>query len=160
MPLSSGLAAFVIDADGSGHVGVWGQDLPRSGEQVVSVRQNLPPLVEGGQPSPKIADVAAWGETLGGGSSVARSALGEDAAGDILYAGSMSAVPADLAQALITCGTTVAMELDINPEWVQLAVAGSARGATRARVYPGQHRPADQYTLGWTRDFVAVVAAP
>jgi hypothetical protein len=159
VPLTTGLASFVIDADGTGHVGVWGQDLPTSGEQVVSVRQNLPPLVVGAQPSPEVADIGAWGATLGGGAAVARSAIGQDAAGDILYAGSMAAVPADLAHALIACGAITAMELDINPEWVQLVLAASPGGPLNPGV-PDQNRPANQYSVGWTRDFVTVLAAP
>lgn len=159
VPLQTGAATFAIDADGTGHVGVWGQDLPAAGEQVTSVRQNLPPLVLNAQPSPQISDVAAWGATLGGGSSVARSALGEDAAGNILYAGSMSALPSDMAEALISSGATTAMELDINPEWVQLAYATTPGGPLQAGI-PGQNRPSDQYTVGWTRDFVTVLAAP
>ncbi len=157
LPLEPGNASFVIDANGTGHVGVWGQDLPAPGEHVVSVRQNLAPLVVGEQPSPQIADIAAWGATLGGGAVVARSALGEDAQGNILYAGSMAALPVDLADALIACGATTAMELDINPEWVQLAMASSPGGPLSTGV-PGQNRPADQYLTGWTRDFVAVLA--
>jgi len=69
----------------------------------------------------------------------------------------MSASPADLATALAKSGAVVAMELDINPEWVQLDAAGKPGGALRARL-PGQHRPANQYLVGWTRDFIAVLA--
>jgi len=49
------------------------------------------------------------------------------------------------------------MELDINPEWVQLDAASSPGGPLTAAV-PGQHRPAAQYLTGWTRDFIAVLA--
>ncbi len=157
VPLINGMASFVIDANGTGHIGVWGQGVPTAGEQVLSVRQNLAPLVSNGQESPQIDDVAAWGATLGGGSAVARSALGEDAVGDILYAASMSAVPADLAGALISSGVLNAMQLDINPAWVQLAFANALGGPLQAGV-PGQNRPADQYSVGWSRDFVAVLA--
>jgi len=158
LPLQAGYASLVIDTDGVGHVGVWGQGLPTPGEQVASVRQNLPPLVVGGQPSPNIADVSAWGATLGGGAAVARSALGEDASGDLLYAGSMSAEPSDIAAALVSAGAVTAMELDINPEWVQIAVSATPGGPLSTGV-PGQNRPADQYQVGWTRDFVTVLAA-
>ncbi len=158
-PLLDGMTSFVIDADGSGHIGVWGQGVPAPGEQVVSVRQNLPPLVTGSAPSPQISDVAAWGATLGGVTSTARSALGEDAAGDLLYAASMDALPVDLADALVSVGATTAMELDINPEWVQLDLAPAPGGALVIGV-PGQNRPADQYQEGWTRDFVTVLAGP
>ncbi len=156
-PLVAGRASFVIDANGTAHVGVWGSQLPHPGEQVTSVRQNLVPLVLGGVPSPSVGDVAAWGATLGGGAAVARSGVGEDAAGNIVYAGSMSATPADLANALVQGGVVTGMELDINPEWVQAVVAPVPGGALQTAV-PGQNRPADQYLVGWTRDFVVASA--
>jgi len=157
VPLQAGDASLVIDADGSAHVGVWGQGVPATGEQVASVRQNLPPLVIAGQPSPSVPTIGVWGATLGGGAAVARSSLGEDAAGNLMYAASMDAVPGDLADALVGAGVQTGMELDINPEWVQLALA-SAPGAPLAAGIPGQNRPGDQYQVGWTRDFVTVMA--
>ena len=157
VPLVAGIASLVIDADGSARVGVWGSTVPVAGEQVVSVRQNLPPLVSGGQPSPNVGDVSAWGATLGGGTTVARSALGEDAQGNLLFAGGMSLQPTDLAAALVSSGAVTAMELDINPEWVQLAYAATPGGALNAGI-PGQNRPADQYQQGWSRDFITALA--
>ena len=70
----------------------------------------------------------------------------------------MSTTPADLADALIRNGARFAMELDINPEWVQLDTATRPGGPLTAAV-PGQNRPADQYLVGWTRDFITVVAS-
>ncbi len=157
VPLSAGVASVSIDAGGSPRIGVWGQSVPAGGSPVVSVRQNLGPLVESGAPSALINNISAWGKTLGGGSAVARSALGQDSAGNLLYAASMSALPIDLAQALIDSGATTAMELDINPEWVQLDLAFAPGGQLNAGV-PGQHRPADQYLSGWTRDFFTILA--
>jgi len=156
-PLLPGTASLVIDTSGSAHVGVWGAGLPLPGESVASVRQNLPPLVTNGVPSPSIGDPGAWGATLGGGSVVARSGLGEDAQGDLLYAGGSSLVPSDLAAALVDAGAVDAMELDINPEWVQADAASSA-GLGLTSLIPGQNRPANQYQVGWTRDFVTVLA--
>ena len=156
-PLVVGRASFVIDSDGSGHVGVWGEDLPMPGERVLSVRQNLLPLISGGKLSPDISNIGAWGATLANATVAARSSLGEDAAGNIFYAASMFALPVDLGDALIAAGAVRAMQLDINPEWVQLALAPSA-GAPLVAAIPGQNRPADQYLVGWTRDFVTVVA--
>ena len=83
--------------------------------------------------------------------------MGIDARGNILYAGSMSALPSDLARALVSAGAVTAMELDINPEWVQADTAPSPGGPLSAAV-PDQHRPADQYLSGWTRDYVTVLA--
>jgi hypothetical protein len=157
LPLQTGLASLVVDADGSAHLGVWGQGLPAPGEQVASVRQNLPPLVVKGQPSPVIGNIATWGATLGGGAVVARSSLGEDASGNLIYAASIHAVPSDLANAQISVGAVNGMELDINPQWVQLDVAASP-GAPLVSGIPAQSRPANQYQVGWTRDFVTVLA--
>jgi hypothetical protein len=131
--------------------------LPLPGEAVYSVRQNLWLLVAGGRPTAQAARWWRWGGTVGHAEYVARSALGQDAAGDIFYAASMSTTPADLAVALARSGARTGMELDINPEWVQLAVAVSP-GGPLAKAIPGQVRPATQYLTGWTRDFVTVLA--
>lgn len=157
-PLVPGMASLVVNNGAAASIGVWGQGFPPAGEQVVGVRQNLPPLVVGGQPAANVGDVAAWGATIGG-TFVARSALGETATGALVYAGSMSTVPSDLASALVGVGVQTAMELDINPTWVQADVAATP-GATLVAAVPGQNRPADQYLAGWTRDFVAVLAGP
>jgi len=94
---------------------------------------------------------------LGPGPAVARSGLGQDAQGDILYAAGMSLVPADLAAALVEAGAVNAMELDINPNWVQ-ADASPTAGTPLSTLIPGQNRTAGQYQAGWTRDFVTVLA--
>ena len=156
-PLRRGLASLVIDRSGQARIGVWGHGVPAPGEAVYSVRQNLQALVTNGHPTPAAADWGLWGATLGGGEYVARSAVGQDASGDLIYAASMSTTPADLADALARSGARIAMELDINPEWVQLDAARAPGGPLAAEV-PGQDRPADQYLAGWTRDFFTVLA--
>jgi len=157
--LRPGLASLVIDRSGQARIGIWGSSVPAAGEEVYSVRQNLQPLVYRGQPTAASADPGLWGATLGGGEDVARSAVGQDSYGDLLFAGSMAATPADLATALASRGTRIAMELDINPEWVQLDVAAVPGGPLTAAI-PGQDRPPTQYLTGWTRDFFAVLGQP
>jgi hypothetical protein len=156
-PLERGAASLVIDRSGRGSIGIWGHGVPAPGEAVYSVRQNLQALVYRGRPTAAAGDWHLWGPTLGVVEYVARSSVGEDAAGDLIFAGSMSTTPADLAEALIRSGARIAMEMDINPEWVQLDVATRPGGPLTAAI-PGQHRPADQYLVGWTRDFFTVVA--
>ena len=155
--LRGGLASLVIDTSGQATVGVWGHGVPVKREAVYSVRQNLWALVAGGQPTSESAKWWRWGGTLGHVEYAARSALGENAAGELMYAASMSTTPADLAEALIGRGARTAMELDINPEWVQLATASRPGGPLSPGV-PGQHRPAGQYLTGWTRDFITVLS--
>jgi hypothetical protein len=156
-PLVAGMASLVIDTDGSARIGVWGATVPEPGESVASVRQNLPPLVSGSQPSPTIASEFAWGDPLHENPVTARSAIGEDTAGDLVYAAGFHVLPVDMATALVQARVTVAMELDINPEWVQADMAPSPGGALTAMI-PGQNQPADVYLAGWTRDFVTVDA--
>jgi hypothetical protein len=155
-PLVKGDASFIIDADGRARIARWGYGAPARGEKIYSVRQNLSLLVTGGRPVPTAVSWWNWGATVIG-SSVARSAVGMNSAGDIIYAASMAALPEDLAVALADRGARVGMELDINPEWVQLDVARHPGGTLRAAV-PGQWRPADQFLVGWTRDFFTVLA--
>lgn len=158
-PLQVGLASLVISRSGQARIGVWGSGVPAPGEELYSVRQNLWPLVSGGEPTKQAARWWRWGGTIDHQEYVARSALGQNAAGDLMYAASMSTTPADLARALAGAGAMIAMELDINPEWVQLDAASRPGGPLRALV-PGQHRPSTQYLTGWTRDFIAVLAPP
>jgi hypothetical protein len=155
-PLLDGYASLVIDRSGSVRIAVWGHGTPAPGESVYSVRQNLRPLVLGGRPAADVADWQAWGATVGGVQDVARSGLGEDSGGDLIYVASMSAAPADIADALVRAGARVGMELDINPNWVQLDVAPRPGAPLRSEV-PGQWRPADQFLTGWDRDFIAVL---
>jgi len=155
--LRHSLASLVIDRSGQARIGVWGVDVPAPGEAVYSVRQNLWPLVENGQPTREAARWWRWGGTIGHAEYVARSALGQDASGVLIYAASMSTTPEDLAVALARSGARIAMELDINPEWVQLAVAHVPGGSLHAPI-PRQVRPSTQYLTGWTRDFITVLA--
>jgi hypothetical protein len=157
--LRHGLASLVIDRSGRARIGVWGLGLPLPGEAVYSVRQNLWPLVINGRPTVQARRWWRWGGTIGHAEYVARSALGQTASGELLFVASMSTTPEDLAVALARSGARIGMELDINPEWVQLATARAPGGALTVAI-PGQVRPATQYLTGWTRDFVAVLAPP
>jgi hypothetical protein len=156
-PLVQGRASLVIYRSGPPSIGIWGHGAPLPGRVVYSVRQNLNLLVWHGHPTRASANWTLWGATLSGGEFVARSALGENAQGQLIYAGSMYASPADLARALVRFGAVSGMELDINPEWVQLAYSQVPGGPLRKGV-TGQVRPANQYLVGWTRDFIAVMA--
>ena len=155
--LRKGLASLVIDRSGRARIGVWGVTLPVPGERVYSVRQNLWPLVLDRKRSPETDKWWRWGGSIGRVEDVARSAVGQNAGGELMYAASMSTTPADLATVLAGHGARIAMELDINPEWVQLDTAPAAGGLLTAAI-PRQVRPASQYLVGWTRDFIAVLA--
>ncbi len=155
--LRHGLASLVIDRSGRARIGVWGSTVPAPGEPVYSVLQNLWPILANGKPTAETSRWWRWGGTAGHAEYVARSAIGQTASGDLVYAASMSTVPADLASALARNGARIGMELDINQFWVQLDTASTPGGPLIAGV-PGQVHPASQYLTGWTRDYIAVLA--
>jgi len=157
-PLRRGLASLVIYASGEASIGVWGYGEPRPGQRVYSVRQNLDLLVRDGKPTAAAAaNWGYWGGTVTGVDNTARSAIGQNARGQLIYVASMSATPPDLAAALIRAGAVIGMELDINQEWVQFDYA-RAPGGGLVKAIADQWRPASQYLTGWTRDFIAVLA--
>ncbi len=117
--LVDGVASFVVRADGTVDVGQWGRD-DHMGPDIVSVRQNLPLIIDGGQPVAGIDDNTnnRWGDTLGSRVYVWRSAVGVRADGALVYAASNGLTAVSLADMLVRAGTVRAMELDINPNWV------------------------------------------
>ena len=98
--LRPGLASVVTYPDGSAQIGSWGQQLPGAGRGVSSVRQNLRLLVSAGRPASDIDVIRDWGATLLGMTLVARSALGIDRQGNLVWAGSMAATPRALPKPL------------------------------------------------------------
>jgi hypothetical protein len=159
VPLVAGYATLAIGPDGSATVGAWGSGDLHAGPGVVSARQNLTLLIDNGQIAPTAGVPGDWGAELYGVPDTARSAVGTDPAGDLVYAGSMAAYPSDMATALADAGVTNAMELDINPYWIQGDVASTPGGPLQAAI-PGQQRPAGTYLDGWTRDFFVVLVRP
>ena len=116
-PLRPGAASLVIKSDGSITVGQWGRDVTMAPD-VVSVRQNLTLLVDGGHPVPGLNpnDTSTWGFALNGVVTTWRSGLGVTANGALVYvAGPMNIV--DLAAVLVRSGAVRAMVLDMNPLW-------------------------------------------
>jgi hypothetical protein len=148
--LRSGAASLVIRADGSATVGLWGRDLSLTGD-VVSVRQNLGLLVDGGANQ---SGAGSWGATLGRVRYTWRSGLGVDAAGNLLYCGGPGLDAQSLAQVLIQAGALRAMELDINPQWVAFSYySGPSSGTDLA---PGMFYGPSRWLSGSSRDFIAV----
>jgi hypothetical protein len=148
--LRPGAASLVIRADGSATVGMWGRDASLTPD-VVSVRQNLGLLVDGGA---SLASTGSWGATFGHVRYTWRSGVGVDAAGNVLYAGGPGLDAQSLAQVLIQAGAVRAMELDINPQWVAFAYyTGPGSGSD---LLPGMNYGPGRWLSGSTRDFIAI----
>jgi hypothetical protein len=125
------------------------------------VRQNLPLLIDHGTAASTIDCRSCWGATLGRVIDPARSALGIQADGHLVWAGAEHATVSALADALLSAGVVRAVELDINPEWVAGYVYGHRGGAgplAPIPVVPGQQGIPGQYLAPWSRDFFTVVA--
>ena len=167
VPLRVGAASFVIYRNGQVNIGPWGGSLTMT-PNVVSVRQNLDLLVDGGKAVSGLnaADTTRWGSTLGGAIYVWRSGVGITANGALVYVGGPGMNITDLADLLARAGAVRAMELDINTDWVNYSVykpatsTGSASGTNGTELLPGMTgTPARYFQSWWARDFFAMSAA-
>ncbi len=154
-PLKDGQATFVQYSNGSVDIVSW-HDGERAPSDVVFARQNLPLIVEGGRPSPRLNDSAEWGATLGNAVQVWRSAIGIDRHGDLIYAQANYQTVGSLAQILIHAGAVRAMELDINSYWVSFNTYGAPGGRAPTKLLAETERSSSRYLEPDDRDFFAV----
>ena len=174
VPLVAGAASLVIYANGSVTVGAWGTDVSMTPD-VVAVRQNLVPLVAGGQPTAQAADWQAWGATCGVSSCAStvqgienqwRSGAGITADGALVYTAGPGLTPLQVAQLLAQAGVIRGMELDINPNWPVFATYdpatpnGLAAPSNGSTLQPSSVQTAATFfDPAWARDFITVSAA-
>ena len=166
VPMLAGRMTIAIDAAGSWTMGRWGSaNFPPRGFAVVSARQNLGALVWNGRVTAAAlsANWRQWGDTLGEVPAVARSGLGVDANGNLLYVATMQPILAGpLARALVAAGAVTGMELDINPFWPILGAPFAPLhqpGPMPVQLPMSEHSPTI-YETGWTRDFFVALAEP
>jgi hypothetical protein len=161
VPLQTGRASVVTYRNGFTNIGAWGEGVP-SHQPIASVRQNLYLLVNHGVTASDVSSCieTCWGATVGGVLSVARSAIGIDARGRLIYGAAASATPATLAQGMIDGGVRRAAELDINPDWVAAYFYRHARHKLPqfVPVIPGQYGVYGHFLIPYSRDFFAVLA--
>ena len=161
--LVDGVASFVIRTDGTVDVGQWGRD-DRMGPNIASVRQNLPLIIDGGQPVPGIDDNTnnRWGDTLG--SPGVRVALGRRGAGRRRARVRRQRRPHrhQPRRHARARGVVRAMELDINPNWVTFNLFSHTNPAdpaatTGTKLLPDMHRTAERFLGPDSRDFTAIL---
>ncbi len=122
--LVPGAASVVIYADGGTDIGSWGVEVPAAHRQVVSVRQNLQLLIDGGVPQHVVTISESeleqwWGTAYEGAPLISRSALGITASGALVWAAGTDVTVGALADALLAQGVQRALELDINAPLVR-----------------------------------------
>jgi hypothetical protein len=149
-----GQASFVVYDDGSFTVGSWPRDVDPA-KKVVGLRQNLGMLVDGGAPTPAAASPGNWGGSVAGVATM-RGGAGVDANGGLVWAGGRLS-PQDLANALVAAGAVRAMQLDINPDWVNFNTYDvGADGVAHGNGVFGA-TGADRYLRPNGRDFIAIL---
>ena len=166
-PLVKGDMTIVVNRFGHWAMGVWGSSgFPSPGFDPIEYRQNLGALVAHARPTPLSATTNpnVWGSPLRNVATEPRSALGVDAAGNLIYVASMQpALAHSLALALVQAGALTGMELDINPYWPILGAASAplhGPGGTYAvQLVNAEHSP-NIYDTGWERDFFVALAEP
>jgi hypothetical protein len=161
VPLRSGRGSIVTYRDGSTQVGAWGAGVPARGKPIAWVLQNLSLLVDHGRAAGSVESciLACWGATVGSVSATARSALGIDGSGRLVWAGGEHLLPGDLARGLIEAGVLRAVELDINPDWVAGYLYVHHGGApTPVPVVPGQFGIRGKFLTPYGRDFITASA--
>jgi Phosphodiester glycosidase len=130
--------------------------------QIEGVRQNLKLLVDHGRALDANAAVqSSWGATLGGGDYVWRSGVGMTKNGRIIFVYGPALSAQDLAQLLQRAGAVEAMELDINPAWMNFEyyqIDGHPSDPTPVALLPTQQPSAYRYYAVYSRDFTAVYA--
>lgn len=166
VPMLDGRMTIAINAAGSWVMGRWGTTgFPPRGFSIVSARQNLGALVWNGRVTAAAlsGDWRQWGDTLHEVPAVARSGLGVDANGNLLYVATMQPIlPGALARALVAAGAVAGMELDINPFWPILGAPFAplhVPGPMPVQLPMSEHSPTI-YETGWTRDFFVALAEP
>jgi hypothetical protein len=156
-PLVKGQGTIVASSDGRFDVRSWtGGSSPGPG--IALARQNLPLIVDAGQPNPALGDGSKWGTTVGNAVLVWRSGLGIDRHGNLLYAAANYQSARGLARVLIHAGAVRAVELDINSYWVSFNAFASPGGRSPQKLLPDIGRPATRYLSPDDRDFFTVYA--
>jgi hypothetical protein len=154
-PLKPGLATILRYRDGRIDITAWtgGADVPAD---VIYARQNLPLIVDHGQPNPNLSDGPEWGATLGNAIRVWRSGVGVDRRGNLIYAAANDQTVSSLAAILIRAGAVRAMQLDINTYWVSFITYRHPGATDPANLLPDMDRSSRRYLTLEDRDFFAV----
>ncbi|MFZ9675619.1 MAG: hypothetical protein ACO3FR_08570 [Ilumatobacteraceae bacterium] len=157
-PLVVGEATLAIDTEGKIVIGEYGRDLTNDGTWV-SLRQNLPLMVDERVNVVDRHSVRTWGADKGGSVVVFRSALCSLESGMLMYAAAGDVNISDFADILMSAGCSTAMQLDVNGTWPQFAVYLGFGTPDRTGVLVDTRMSnRDRYLNGTDKDFIAAFA--
>ena len=160
-PLINGDATLAIGMDGRIVLGVYGRDLTNDGSWA-SLRQNLPPVIDGGVEAVTTAteqgsSAIYWGDDFGHVTLDRRSAICRRADGLLMYVVTERVTIQGLARVLLAASCDFAMELDINGSWPQFVsfAPGQTAAPTPTALTPAMTH-LDRVITGSTKDFIAL----
>lgn len=163
VPPQPDAATIAMTSHGQVLLGAWGRDpgLSPSNHTLVAWRQNAALMIDHGQLNPLTTDGAAWGGVWLNKAYTWRSGLGTTDHGTLLYAAGDSLSAATLGTAMRAAGAYMAMQTDINPEWVRAFLyQQSADGHLDiAKLHPGMQGTGKEYLQGTDRDFFYITRA-
>jgi len=113
LPARDGVATVAVYEDGTIRMGTWGRDLVQTPD-MVSYRQNCPPLIENGAITAETGKLTLWGLSVSDEVYLYRSGLGVTKDGHLLYVCGRSLSAYTLARALQMAGAWYAMQLDVD----------------------------------------------
>jgi hypothetical protein len=156
--MAEGLATLAIGSDGHPAIGEWGTQLSADGSYV-GLRQSLHLLVKDGLAADGLGTNARgrWG-TVKNALPTWRSAIGQTAAGDLIYVAGEHLTLEALATVLLRAGAVNAMQLDIHGPMVSLNLFTHEERIVGHKLLASMERPATRYLKPDWRDFVMVTA--
>lgn len=113
LPPRDGIATLAVYEDGSLRIGTWGKDLVQTPD-MVSFRQNCPPLIENGTITAETGKLTLWGLSVANEVYLYRSGLGINKDGRLIYVAGKPLSAYTLARALQMAGAQYAMQLDVD----------------------------------------------
>ncbi len=113
LPPRDGIATLAVYEDGSLRMGTWGADLKQTAD-MISYRQNCPPLIENGRITAETGKLTLWGLSVANEVYLYRSGLGITADGRLIYVAGKPLSAYTLARALQQAGAIYAMQLDVD----------------------------------------------
>ncbi|GEM_PF-1519277 len=113
LPARDGIATLAVYEDGSIRMGTWGTDLKLTPD-MVSYRQNCPPLIENGVITAETGKLTLWGLSVANEVYLYRSGLGIRRDGKLIYVVGKPLSAYTLARALQEAGAVYAMQLDVD----------------------------------------------
>ena len=156
-PLIDGDATLGVGTNGELAIGVYGSEMTNDGSWV-SLRQNLPPVVNGGREAVSAAAGSIyWGDNFGHVLLDFRSALCRRSDGLLMYVVAGLVDINGLANVLVTAHCDFAMELDINGTWPQfVSFTQSGGNQPIPTALDTRMRHLSRYLTGSTKDFIAL----